>query len=144
MSLHPRPQDFSHVDQPNTGHRLAAAAFMTLPATVMLTATLWAVAGTCASGGSFAGTAALIFAGFFPFSFTTQFLAGSKMARRMRFGQLSMVSAVFTLFVFFGPGPVFLGVSCGTGPNVLQSGLLVLTVGWISWWAMRSVDAAQA
>lgn len=144
MSLHPRHEDFSNADQPHTGHRLAAAAFMTLPATSMLTATLWAVAGSCASGGAFAGTAAMIFAGLLPFALTTQLLPGTQTASRMRFGQLSLVAALFALFVLFGPGPVFLGVSCGTGPSILQSGLLVVTLGWTSWWAMRSIDTAQA
>jgi hypothetical protein len=146
MSLHPDPEHVSspELGAPTLGHKLIAAVLTTLPATTILTATLWAVAGACSSATGFAWTAALIFAGFFPFSLTTIALPGTAMAARMRFGKLALVSLFFTLFVLFGPGPVFLGVPCGNGPSVLQSGGLVLSVAWASWWAMRAVEETTA
>ena len=142
MSLHPDPEHVSapELGEPTPGHKLIAAVLTTLPATAMLTATLWAVAGACSGAAGFGWTALMIFAGMFPFSLTTHVLPGTPMAARMRFGKLALVSAFFALFVLFGPGPVFLGVSCSNGPSVLQSGLLVLSVGWASWWAMRAME----
>ena len=144
MSLHPDPENFQTADAPHMGHRLIAAALTTLPATATLTATLWAVAGACASPATFTYTAAMIFAGFFPFSLTAIFLRGTSMAARMRFGQTSLLCAFFALFLIFGPGPTFLGIPCGNGPTILQSGLLVLSITWASWWAMRAAEDTSA
>ena len=145
MSLHPNPdQLFSHGEVPHAGHRVIAAAITTLPAAVLLSTALWTLAETCASGAAFGYTALMIFAGFLPFNLTMQFMRGTGMAARMRFGQASIMSGLFALFVMFGPGPVFLGAPCGTGPSVLQSGLLAMAVCWASWCVMRAVNNVPA
>ncbi len=146
MSLHLDPHRFAHSerDAPTLRHKLIAASITTLPATTVLAITLWTVADTCAGVAGFGWTAAMIFAGFFPFSLTKQLMPGTATAARMRLGQVALLSTFFALFVLFGPGPVFLGVPCGNGPTVLQSGLLVLSITWTSWWAMRAVATQPA
>ncbi|MEL7099997.1 MAG: hypothetical protein AAGM84_14320 [Pseudomonadota bacterium] len=149
MAAYPDPDrssaDTPFADEvPHAGHRLIAAILVTLPQMAILTATLWAVAAACTTPQGLIVASALIFAGLLPFSLSVQQWRGSWLEDRMKLGRLGLVALSFTLIVLFGPGPVFLGASCTTGPTVLQSGIMVAVLGAITWTGLRCIDSGAA
>jgi len=149
MAAYPDPDESGietpYADEaPHDGHRLIAAIIVTLPQMALLTATLWAVAAACTDVAGLTLASALIFAGLLPFSLSVQQWRGSWLEDRMKLGRLGLVALSFTLIVLFGPGPVFLGASCTTGPTVVQSGMMVAALGWITWAGLRCVDSGAA
>lgn len=125
---------------PHDGHRAFAACFATLPATILLSITLWTLAGSCASSMQAALSTLLIFAGLYPFSLSIQMGRGTWLERPMKLGRFTVLLTSFVAFVSFGPAPVFLGAACGSGPTLVQSGLLTLCMGWVTWAGLRAID----
>lgn len=143
MAAHPDPDLLASSDLTPASARAIAAAFATLPAAATLTVTLWAVAASCTSSAGLVRTGALIFAGLYPFSLSVQQWRGTWLEPRMKQGRFGIVATSFALIVLFGPGPVFMGASCTTGPTALQSGLMVLALGLITWTGLRCVETGS-
>ncbi|MEO0936655.1 MAG: hypothetical protein AAFY38_00710 [Pseudomonadota bacterium] len=143
MAAHPDPDALASADLSPASARAIAAAFATLPAAAILSAALWAVAASCTTSAGLSWTGALIFAGLYPFSLSIQQWRGTWLEPRMKLGRFGVVTLSFALILLFGPGPVFMGASCTTGPTVLQSGLMVLSLGWITWAGLRCVDTGS-
>lgn len=144
MAAYPDPTRSSAAEEPQAQHRVIAALIVTLPPAAMLTASLWAVAASCTGPAGLGGAAALILAGLFPFSLSVQQWRGTWLEERMKLGRLGIVALSFALIVLFGPGPVFLGASCTTGPSIVQSGVMVLALGWLTWAGLRCVETEGA
>lgn len=134
------PDQYDNDLVPHDGHRAFAACFATLPATILLTVTLWTLAGACATSLQATLATLLIFAGLYPFSFSVQHGRGTWIEPRMKLGRLGVLAGGFVTFVLFGPGPTFFGIACTSGPTVVQSGALIVAMGWTIWWALRVID----
>lgn len=144
MSLHHNREHFTAQMVPHAGHRLFAAAFMAALPTLVLTTTLWTLAGTCAPGAAFAAAAALIFAGFLPFSVSRQFQPGTALSATMRRAQVVLMALFFAAFLAAGPGAIFLGAPCGSGMSVVQSALIVAATAPAAWYSLHIARRARA
>lgn len=138
-------------DVPHTGHRMAAACFVTIPSAAMLTATLWALSGTATSPLAYALTGLVLFLALLPFSLTIQAARANPRASawvnaradQMKLARFGLFALSFIALLLTGPTQIFAAIPFSVNLTALQTGAVVLAVSWTTWLCLQTAHVAR-